>query len=225
MRWSSLDPHRCPLCSSLFSSALRGTAAGTMPAPTAVVKNCDMPEDMMKGAPPPATLCAVCCALAERMWVAWMCAEAIEFAMEAQVTYNTDKEVAQAVRNRFVKKVCCGAGRSNPVCCAPGCRAVTSTAHTTACALARKLPLRAALTRVAPSCDPIAVQWCVALCSWLKLRRVHNVRGEALLLLLCGPAGSFALQDRLDRVGASYEARLRSPVHPSPSLAVSHHGP
>jgi len=49
-----------------------------MPAPTAVVKNCDMPEDMMK--------------------------EAIEFAMEAQVTYNTDKEVAQAVRNRFVKK-------------------------------------------------------------------------------------------------------------------------
>ena len=103
-----------------------------MPAPTAVVKNCDMPEDMMKGAPPPATLCAVCCALAERMWVAWMCAEAIEFAMEAQVTYNTDKEVAQAVRNRFVKKVCGGAGRSSPVCCAPRCRAFPITAHTTA---------------------------------------------------------------------------------------------
>lgn len=88
----------------------------------------------MKGAPPPATLCAVCCALAERVCVGGLdvCAEAIEFAMEAQVTYNTDKEVAQAVRNRFVKKVCGGAGRSSPVCCAPRCRAFPITAHTTA---------------------------------------------------------------------------------------------
>jgi len=45
---------------------------------SAVVKNCDMPEEMMK--------------------------EALEFTIEAQQVYNTDKEVAQAVRNKFVAK-------------------------------------------------------------------------------------------------------------------------
>lgn len=94
---------------------------------SAVVKNCDMPEEMMKGTPQPRSPAAANLALGVNCCRALACffltrhhpchshlqnAEALEFTIEAQQVYNTDKEVAQAVRNKFVAKVtaCLGLG-------------------------------------------------------------------------------------------------------------------
>ena len=103
--------------------------------------------------------------------------------MYAFDAFSNDKDIAQSVRNAFVKKVRSGSSL------APLSLSLVPTAF-------------GSLTVSSPFLH--AVQWRVALLCRPQLRRVHDARGGPPRLLLRGPAGGAALQDGLS---ALYELR------------------